>query len=44
MPVRAFLAHQNDLLDLALQILGALDPVTNEQLREELRKLLEEQN
>ena len=43
-PYYAFVSDRNTLLDLARDILSALDPVTNEQLREEIRKLLEDQN
>ena len=42
-PSFAFLADRNDLLDLARHILHTLDPVTNEQLLEKLRKILEDQ-
>ena len=43
-PSFAFLADRDDLLNLAREILRTLDPVTSEQLREEIRKLLEDQN
>ena len=42
-PVRlAVLTGRQTLLDLARQILDSLDPVTNEQVLEKLRKLLED--
>lgn len=41
-PVRAFRAHQRDLVRMAREILRRLDPVTNEQLHEEIRKLVED--
>ena len=43
-PYHAFVTDRETLLQLARHILSTLDPVTNEQLREEIRKLLEDQN
>ena len=39
-PIRAFRAHRHDLVDLARHILDRLDPVTNEQILEKIRKLV----
>ena len=43
-PVRAFRAHQSDLVRLAREILRTLDPVTNEQLLEKIENLVACQN
>ena len=40
-PGHAFLADRRDLVELARQILAALDPVTNEQLLEKMQGLVE---
>ena len=42
-PSFAFLADRDDLLELAREILRTLDPVTNEQVVEKIRRLLEDQ-
>ena len=43
-PSFAFLADPDDLLNLAHEILRTLDPVTNEQLLEKIRRLLEDRD
>ena len=41
---RAVLMDRQDLVDLARQILSALDPVTNEQILARIRKLMEDRS
>ena len=43
-PSFAFLADRDDLLNLAREILRTLDPVTDHQVLQRIRRLLEEQD